>query len=111
MRGVITSLLPIAVSLTMFPAESRNADSLLLQTPEGFWSRFRVEVRLGNEVLAIDTQQKRLQVKNLKTGEEYAESYDYLILSPGAYPFVPPIEGRRCADVHESSATFPTWMP
>jgi NADPH-dependent 2,4-dienoyl-CoA reductase/sulfur reductase-like enzyme len=54
----------------------KERSSLLLQTPEGFWSRFRVEVRLGNEVLAIDTQQKRLQVKNLKSGKEYAESYD-----------------------------------
>ncbi|MBM4313410.1 MAG: CoA-disulfide reductase [Deltaproteobacteria bacterium] len=72
----------------------KERDSLLLQTPEGFWSRFRVEVRLGNEVLAIDTQRKRLKVKNLKDGAEYAESYDTLILSPGAYPFVPPIEGK-----------------
>jgi NADPH-dependent 2,4-dienoyl-CoA reductase/sulfur reductase-like enzyme/rhodanese-related sulfurtransferase len=72
----------------------KERSSLLLQTPEGFWSRFRVEVRLGNEVLAIDTRQKRLQVKNLKAGKEYAESYDYLLLSPGAYPFVPPIEGN-----------------
>ena len=75
----------------------RERDSLLLQTPEGFWSRFRVEVRLGNEVLDIDTRHKRLQVRNLKTGEEYAESYDTLILSPGAYPFVPPIEGSGAA--------------
>jgi NADPH-dependent 2,4-dienoyl-CoA reductase/sulfur reductase-like enzyme/rhodanese-related sulfurtransferase len=75
----------------------KERNSLLLQTPEGFWSRFRVEVRLGNEVLAIYTQHKRLQVKNLKTGEEYTESYDYLILSPGAYPFVPPIEGKDAA--------------
>lgn len=71
----------------------KERKSLLLQTPEGFWSRFRVQVRLGNEVLAIDPQHKRLQVRNLKTGDQYAESYDYLILSPGAYPFVPPIEG------------------
>jgi NADPH-dependent 2,4-dienoyl-CoA reductase/sulfur reductase-like enzyme/rhodanese-related sulfurtransferase len=75
----------------------KERSSLLLQTPEGFWSRFRVEVRLSNEVLAIDTQHKRVQVRNLKTGKEYAESYDYLILSPGAYPFVPPIEGSGAA--------------
>jgi NADPH-dependent 2,4-dienoyl-CoA reductase/sulfur reductase-like enzyme/rhodanese-related sulfurtransferase len=72
----------------------KERSSLLLQTPEGFWSRFRIEVRSGNEVLAIDTRQKRLQVKNLKAGKEYTESYDCLILSPGAYPFVPPIEGN-----------------
>jgi NADPH-dependent 2,4-dienoyl-CoA reductase/sulfur reductase-like enzyme/rhodanese-related sulfurtransferase len=52
---------------------------------------------LSNEVLAIDTQHKRVQVRNLKTGKEYAESYDCLILSPGAYPFVPPIEGSNAA--------------
>jgi NADPH-dependent 2,4-dienoyl-CoA reductase/sulfur reductase-like enzyme/rhodanese-related sulfurtransferase len=75
----------------------KERSSLLLQTPEGFWSRFRVEVRLGNEVMAIDTQHKRLQVRNLKDLKEYAESYDYLILSPGAYPFVPPIEGSNAA--------------
>jgi len=75
----------------------KERDSLLLQTPEGFWSRFRVEVRPGNEVLAIDRQHKRLKVKNLKSGTEYAESYDTLILSPGAYPFVPPIEGKEAS--------------
>jgi len=75
----------------------KERDSLLLQTPERFWSRFRVEVRTGNEVLAIDAGRKRLTVKNRKTGEEYSESYDRLILSPGAYPLVPPIEGRGAA--------------
>ena len=75
----------------------KERSSLLLQTPEGFWSRFRIEVRSSNEVLAIDTQHKRLRVRNLKDGKEYDESYDYLILSPGAYPFVPPIEGSGAA--------------
>jgi NADPH-dependent 2,4-dienoyl-CoA reductase/sulfur reductase-like enzyme/rhodanese-related sulfurtransferase len=75
----------------------KERSSLLLQTPERFWSRFRVEVRIGNEILAIDARQKLLKVKNRKTGEQYTESYDYLILSPGAYPFVPPIEGNDAA--------------
>lgn len=75
----------------------KERSSLLLQTPEGFWSRFRVEVRLSNEVMAIDTRHKRLRVRNLKAGKEYAESYDHLILSPGAYPFIPPIEGSDAA--------------
>ena len=75
----------------------KERGSLLLQTPERFWSRFRVEVRTGNEILAINAQLKLLKVKNRKTGEQYAESYDYLILSPGAYPFVPPIEGSGAA--------------
>jgi NADPH-dependent 2,4-dienoyl-CoA reductase/sulfur reductase-like enzyme/rhodanese-related sulfurtransferase len=75
----------------------KERKSLLLQTPERFWSRFRVVVRVGNEILAIDPQQKLLKVKNRKTGELYSESYDDLILSPGAYPFVPSIEGRGAA--------------
>jgi len=75
----------------------KERSSLLLQTPESFWSRFRVEVRLGNEVVAIDARQKRLRIRTLKTGEEYAEPYDYLLLSPGAYPIVPPIEGSGAA--------------
>ena len=70
---------------------------LLLQTPERFWSRFRVEVRTGNEILAIDAEHKVLKVRNRKTGEQYTESYDCLILSPGAYPLVPPIEGSGAA--------------
>ena len=75
----------------------KERTKLLLQTPERFWSRFRVEVRISNEVLVIDAQHKLLKVKNLKTGEQYTESYDYLILSPGAYPLVPPIEGSGAA--------------
>ena len=75
----------------------KERTKLLLQTPERFWSRFRVEVRTGNEVLVIDARHKLLKVKNRKTGEQYTESYDYLILSPGAYPLVPPIEGRGAA--------------
>jgi NADPH-dependent 2,4-dienoyl-CoA reductase/sulfur reductase-like enzyme len=70
---------------------------LLLQTPERFWSRFRVKVRTGNEILAVDAEHKVLKVRNLKSGEQYTESYDYLILSPGAYPLVPPIEGNGAA--------------
>ena len=75
----------------------KERGSLLLQTPERFWSRFRVEVRTGNEILSIDAQHKLLKVMIRKTGKEYSESYDYLILSPGAYPLVPPIEGSAAA--------------
>jgi len=71
----------------------KERGSLLLQTPESFWSRFRVEVRMNSEVVAIDARQRQIKGKNLKTEEEYTESYDYLILAPGAYPFVPPIDG------------------
>ncbi len=71
----------------------KERSSLVLQTPDSFHDRYRVEVRTNNEVLTIDRQNKRLRVRNRKTGEEYSESYDYLILSPGAYPFIPPMEG------------------
>jgi len=71
----------------------KDRSRLLLQTPESFFSRFQVEVRVNHEVLAINPGQKSIRVKNLKTGTEYHESYDYLILATGAYPFVPSIEG------------------
>ena len=75
----------------------KERNKLLLQTPERLWANFRIEVRVRNEVLAIDRSRKLLRVKNLTTGEEYAESYDYLVLSPGAYPLIPPIEGSGAA--------------
>ena len=73
----------------------KERSSLLLQTPESFWLRFRVEVRIRNEVVAIDAGQKLLHVRNSNTGEEYRESYDYLVIAPGSYPFIPPIEGTN----------------
>ena len=75
----------------------KERNKLLLQTPERLWANFRIEVRLRNEVLAVDPRQKLVRVRNLTTGEEYAESYDYLVLSPGAYPLIPPIEGSGAA--------------
>jgi NADPH-dependent 2,4-dienoyl-CoA reductase/sulfur reductase-like enzyme/rhodanese-related sulfurtransferase len=75
----------------------KERKSLLLQTPERLWTNFRIEVRVRNEVLAIDPHRKEVRVRNLTTGDEYAESYDYLVLSPGAYPLIPPIEGNGAA--------------
>ncbi|HAS64265.1 MAG TPA: CoA-disulfide reductase [Vibrio sp.] len=66
---------------------------LLLQTPESFLARFNVDVRVMNEVIAINRQDKTVCVKNLLDGREYQESYDFLLLSPGAGPVVPPIPG------------------
>lgn len=68
-------------------------EALLLQTPQSFKSRFNVEVRVFSEVVAIDRQQKVLTVKHVLSGEEYQESYDKLLLSPGAAPVRPPIPG------------------
>ena len=62
---------------------NKERNNVLLQTPERLWANFRIEVRLRNEALAIDPLQKLVRVRNLSTGGEYAESYDYLVLSPG----------------------------
>ncbi|WP_221075118.1 FAD-dependent oxidoreductase [Agarivorans aestuarii] len=68
-------------------------DALLLQTPESFKARFNVGVRVMNEVVSINRQDKTLTIRNLETQENYQESYDKLVLSPGASPIVPPIPG------------------
>jgi CoA-disulfide reductase len=68
-------------------------DALLVETPEEMNKRFKIDVRVNNEVLSIDRDNKKVKVKNLKTGEEYSESYDKLILSPGSSPLKPPIPG------------------
>jgi NADPH-dependent 2,4-dienoyl-CoA reductase/sulfur reductase-like enzyme/rhodanese-related sulfurtransferase len=66
---------------------------LLLQTPESLHARFRLDVRVANEVIAINRPKKTVSVKNLLTREVYEIDYDKLILSPGASPVVPPIPG------------------
>ena len=70
-----------------------NRENLTLQTPESFKARFRIDVRVFNEAIKIDPEAKTVTVKNLRTGETYAETYDNLILSPGAEPIKPNIEG------------------
>lgn len=67
--------------------------SLTLQTPESFFSRFRIDAKVLHEVIAIHTKEKTVSVKNLRTGEVFDESYDKLILSPGAKPTQPEIPG------------------
>ncbi len=66
---------------------------LTLQTPESFRARFNIDVRVNSEAVKIVPETKTVKVKNLKTGESYTESYDNLILSPGAEPIRPNIEG------------------
>lgn len=73
--------------------EIKDKAALTLQTPESFMSRFRVEVRVRNEVTAIDPQSKTVTVNPLDSGEAYTETYDKLILSPGAKPVAPPFDG------------------
>ena len=66
---------------------------LTLQTPESFWRRFRADMRVRHKVTAIHPDTKTVDVKNLATGEVFAESYDKLILSPGARPTQPALPG------------------
>jgi len=68
-------------------------DALLVQTPEAMKARFNIDVRVQNEVLKINRQEKTVEVKNLVSEETYIESYDELVLSPGSTPLKPPIPG------------------
>ena len=70
-----------------------DPEELTLQTPESFFSRFRVIMKVRHEVTAIHPERKTVSVKNLETGEEFEESYDKLILSPGAKPTQPRLPG------------------
>lgn len=77
----------------------REKEQLVVQTPEAMNIRFNIDVRIFNEVLSIDTEKKELVVKDLRKGASYRESYDKLILSPGAAPIKPPIPGLEAANV------------
>ncbi len=70
-----------------------DKEALSLGSPESFWSRFRIEVRLKNEVLSIDPEQKTVLVRRELDGSEYTESYDKLLLAPGARAIKPPLPG------------------
>ena len=70
-----------------------DKSNLTLQTPESFRARFHIDVRVNSEAVKIDPEAKTVTVKDLKSGESYEESYDNLVLSPGAEPIRPNIEG------------------
>lgn len=69
-----------------------DREKLLVQTPASFGKRFRIDVRVENEVIAIDPEKKTLAIRKAD-GKEYEETYDKLLLSPGANPVKPPLEG------------------
>lgn len=73
--------------------EIKEKSALTLQTPKSFNARFNVDVRINSEAVAIDAAKKTVRVLERKSGKTYEESYDKLVLSPGAKPFVPDIEG------------------
>lgn len=70
-----------------------NENALTLQTPQSFYSRFRVNMRVHHEVISINSDSKTVTVRNLGTGEVFEESYDKLLISTGAKPVKPPFEG------------------
>lgn len=71
----------------------RERSKLFVQTAEGFTNRFHIDIRTEQEVTAVLPRQKQIEVKNLKTGDTYTVCYDKLVLSPGAEPLRPRIEG------------------
>jgi NADPH-dependent 2,4-dienoyl-CoA reductase/sulfur reductase-like enzyme/rhodanese-related sulfurtransferase len=73
--------------------EIKDRNSLLVQTPESLSRRFNLDVRCRHEAGSIYPDRREIEVRNLVTGETYLETYDKLILSPGAAPFVPEIPG------------------
>ena len=70
-----------------------NREKLFVQTAKGFTDRFRIDIRTEQEATAIRPDKKEVEIKNLSTGETYTETYDKLVLSPGAEPLRPGIEG------------------
>lgn len=73
--------------------EIKDPLKLQVQTPEKLGRNLALDVRVNSEVLRIDRERKVVQVRNLADGKEYQESYDALVLSPGAAPLKPPIPG------------------
>ena len=72
-----------------------DPEDLTLQTPESFYSRFRIHMKVRHEVTAIHPDRKTVSVKNLETGETFEERYDKLLLSPGAKPVWPNLPGME----------------
>ena len=66
-----------------------DEEELTLQTPNNFWNRFRIKVNVRHEVTSINTDRKTVTVHNLETDDIFEDTYDKLILSPGAKPVMP----------------------
>ena len=79
--------------------EVANTEDLIMMTPELFKGQYNIDARVNNEVIAIDRNKKEVEVKNLLDGTTYRESYDKLILSPGAQPVAPNLPGIEKANV------------
>lgn len=81
----------------LFRGVVESKEKLVLMTPESFKTKYNIEARVNQEVIRIHREEKTVEIKNLETNEVYKESYDVLILSPGANPVVPPFEGSEPA--------------
>lgn len=71
----------------------KEREALLLQTPEGMKAKYNIDVRVSNEVISIDRENKKIQVKKVRSGETYEENYDILLIATGSSPLKPPIPG------------------
>lgn len=79
--------------------EISDKEDLFLQTPEGFWSRFKIDVRTLHEVTKINRERKTVTVLDKKSGKVFEESYDKLVLSPGAKPVMPDFCKGNCSNI------------
>ena len=71
----------------------KDRSSLELVTPERFLNRFNINVRVNNEVKSINREKKTIKIRDMNKLQEYELDYDYLVLSPGSNPIIPPIPG------------------
>ena len=78
----------------------KNREDLLVTTPEAFQERYNIDVRIFSEVTSIDRKNKLVTVRNIGTNKTYTENYDKLILSPGAEPVKPPLEGIELENIY-----------
>ena len=79
--------------------EVKNTEDLVMMTPEKFKGMYNIDARVHNKVIAIDRDKKEIEVKNILDDTTYTESYDKLILSPGAHPVTPNLPGIEKANV------------
>ena len=70
-----------------------DSKKLLMMTPDSFEAKYKIDARVNSEVIAINRAEKTVTVKNTVTGNQFTESYDHLVLSPGARPIVPNLPG------------------
>ncbi len=78
----------------------KKREDLLVTTPEAFKERYNIDIRTFSEVVSIDRLKKQVEVKDVKTGDVYSESYDKIILAPGAEPLRPPIDGINLDNIY-----------